>query len=388
MPGITSAYLEAIALAKDMDALKKRVRSYQNDLKIKEIGNAVQSTSHGISGYPKIITWQRGKESREGFMKHFTLPEELEQHRLYEFLLGQSGEHPFRTAAAAMISPFDTSPYHITPQGERKDLSEAQSKLLQSLTIFIASAYHSCNEGLSVKNKFLTHVKERPVAFFERINGVGLLDYLKTNYAQLSKDKKDTLIEHLGMITFLDFVLGHQDRMLPIDNQAFSPLLDPLNILESNLGNLMLTPDGETIFAIDNGLRPGVDVVSTQELRESALPSLEVLKETLQDNKVHENLAVALSKALELPIEEEDDDTGNLATLKGDLTQDSFKTSLIQGMQKMEQMLIKKLIPKWEEGKFNLSLSQELTATIDSRLLAFTEAAQTRNREEQIPGMV
>src|SRR3990167_4574866 len=376
--GIQSAYLEDLVFVHNLTSLQEHIRRYQKDLSSGDSTDSVLTTSQGNAGYPKIITWFRGNRIREGFMKHLTIPEEMEQHRLYEFLFSEpEEEHVFKVVPGTMISPFDPTPYHVNHQGIKKALPIEHRDLYQKLTLYLVSACNTEGKDLREINTLLTHIKARPIGFFERINGTGLFDYFKTQYPCTSEEEKEKLFEHFGMIAFFDLVVGQQDRMILFSDSDKPSLRDESDILFSNLDNLMVTSGDQTIALIDNGLRAGrYPVTDLTVLKEHEASYLFSLREILETEDPPTAIADAVLLAITSALNDQDEGLGNVQIFHDDLVthkKELFKTYLINGIKKMEELLVRKLIPKWQRFCNSQSFSEELITLINSRFAIVLE---------------
>lgn len=384
---IKKLYLEDLRLAHTLEGLKTRLQSYLNDLEVK--GEGIASTSLGSQGYPKIIDVQRS-ERILGFMKTLGSSLEMDYHLLYSFFLNDCPEQEELCIQVPNASMLDLEKAnYVDPRGKRYDISKYNAlikRLLGSVALLNTPSIRSL--GIDEEIKFQRITETCPTGFFDLVNGLNLADFFREKYLSLNDEQKNRFCFYAGLITYLDLILGNQDRLIRLlpdtGEQGYSFFPPEENyIQESNLGNLMISHDFTKFYAIDNGIGDGRrDLSSMEEKTADEQAYTTFLEKNLRGRQDFKDIATnyliqSLKPAIEAAFQETNYDAQSLKDVLSDISKEDRISFLRKGMDSMEDLLTERILPKWNHASaepIKKALDEKFVQTIQTRLNLFAES--------------
>ncbi|MBX9923448.1 MAG: hypothetical protein K2Y01_05000 [Rhabdochlamydiaceae bacterium] len=397
---IQNLYHGDLSLSKDIFDLQQRIEGYLNDSISAQYTSGMRSTkatSAGTQGYPKIIDLQR-KDKLMGFMKHVSGSKEMQIHRLYKFLLEecfQLNGHPpcFQVPQGVMLDAVSDRVVYTNTFGDLAGPSRpAENSYVKNLLSWMALANTKRDlDNVRKEIEFHNLVQTRPIGFFELINSSNLSEFFLTHYLSLSSEKKKEIFTRLGMIAFLDFLLGNQDRLVRLDRLAEQSFSDVFYAEDgfSNIGNLMISADANAFYAIDNTIGHGEsfsEMTQEQDSEERAA-YLSFLTSMLALEDFNAQLASRLLQSLtqtfiELREECDIEDIRNLQKQGKDMPQnlileemrtdhEALHQAVQEGIHIMRSYVRDVMGPVWngsEAAAIRSRLDKDLVDTIQERL--------------------
>ena len=326
------------------------IEQVRRDLDTIAVAGPLQKTKNGNCGPTLLISYLRTKEKAVAGVLKWTNLIEVESHEIYEAFStgfnGKSQNHNDFFSVPRMVS-FDLASKNTDPV------------IVETLNQLIANYRQPVD---SCKPEFGNHV----VIHLEKIKGQNFPDFINMHYASLPENVKASLFRRLGKLAYLDFVLGHNDRLLPIssENPSFTNIMQN----EANLDNLMVckTNDGFQLFAIDNGINATLADAKHKDSYNN------LIQKTLSSPDFHQLLASAITTSIinffrECP-------PGKGAPLfQKDLEQHT--TDLQSGIITMDLEMTHSLIPSWRD---NPPKHLGIASVCSERLLTAQEASQSR----------
>ncbi len=380
---IKDLYLEDIHLAQTIEGLESRLQSYMNDLEVK--GAGITSTSLGSQGFPKIIDVQRDQRIL-GFMKTLGNSLEMDYHLLYSFFLGDCLGREDLHIQVPSASMFDVEKAkYVDSRGNKYDISKYNEQIKHLLGSVASLNTDASKVSADKEIEFQNIIQTCPTGFFELVNGLNLADFFRAKYLSLDAPQKDRFWSSLGVITYLDLILGNRDRLiklLPNIDGQYSFLSDnDENFMEdSNLGNLMISHALTDFYAIDNGIGDGTRNLSIS--KEENLADEQAYTTFLHNALGKEDfetlacdyLIKSLGKAIESAFQEADYDENSLGAVLFDISKEDHISSLNGGMKRMQDLLSTIILPKWnhtDADSVRKTLDADFIGTIQTRLDLF-----------------
>jgi hypothetical protein len=400
--GIQELYLRDLSFSKDVGDLKARVQGYLNDSIAAQYTagmKSTQATGAGSQGSPKIIDLQRSSRLT-GFMKYVSGSQEMQMHRLYKFLLEtcakfQDCNSNFQVPLGSMLEfSQEGSAVYTDGFGQRAgSTSLEKGQHIKDLLSWMALANTKRDCDTVEKELEFQHLADSsPIGFFDLVSGCNLSEFFLSQYHDLDLPKKQGVFFHLGMVAFLDLLIGNQDRLIrlsPFQGETF------LEAFESeggstNIANVMISPEKGTFHLIDNVLGDGImnahsKTIEDQEEERASydafLASYDAfLKELLNSEDLQAKLSSRFLKSLEQSFIEmrEDLDFEDIQKLKAqgkDLPQDLLlkdleinrtfiENSVRDGIVHMRNYITDVMIPGWKSAA-----ADELKNTLDPILI-------------------
>lgn len=368
----------------------------------------ITPTSSGRMGHPKIIDWSIQKSNKStrnisGFIKYLLSPIEMKCHHLYQFLI-KDAENPLFKVPNGIMLDLQNSTY-IDRLGSSFEIENTMNERFKTIFSYFSTIHTKRTLAKNEEIDFQLFIETKPIGIFERITKTNLSEFIKTNYKGLPQDKKNQLWERIGMLTYLDIMVGNRDRFLNSDlNYDTDPeqyqLLDKDDLDEeekiyltaSNLENVMVSDqeDGILFYLIDNNLGDGTtssDDIDPYDnnLYKSFLEN--ILSKEYPEQALFTHFRKCFNKAIEDAIEETqtNDTQENFSMISKDLSEMAKELNpVISGMKKMKESLETKIIPNWESensNEFKEKIGKSITKTIDER---FNVLKATKNEPSNI----
>lgn len=291
---IRNLYLRDLALSQDISSLHRRVEGYLNDPISAQYTPGMKSTkasSEGSQGFPKVIDLQR-QHKLTGFMKYVSGSREMQVHRLYKFFLEecagiQTCASNFLVPQGAMLEFSGNKARYTDASGQSSGpRNSAEGQYVRDLIEWMSLANTERDFGTIEKEiGFHQFLQTHPIALFDLVNGSNLAEFFLANYLSLDSEKKQAVFQGLGMIVFLDFLLGNQDRLVRLgreEGDSFEEIFSH-QVGFSNIANIMVSENGNTLYTIDNAIGDGylADVKTVAQEREERDSYQAFLSQTL-----------------------------------------------------------------------------------------------------------
>ena len=411
---IRQIYQEDLKYATTLDKVQAYAQRYFKDTASTQF-NPLSSTNAGKTGNPKIIHCPVKKSDGSfteisGFLKHFTSPIEFQHHLLYKALF-TSGLNASITPPEGLMLDLKEHLY-ADPSGAPHPINAEMTERFQTIFNYFSTTHTKRNLGRQQESDFQTFVRNNPIGIFEKLLSPNLFNFLRSKYGSLSNSQKEQLLEQIGMITYLDFMIGDRDRFANTDVQYTDDseeyqlfdlecdleetLPEESSLIGSNLENLMvsLKEDGSILsHPIDNNLGDGTRSgawISDNFDRDLYVSFLE---KVLSKENPEKSLFIHLQKSLYKTIKGAGDSDENTSTSQSQSFLEDFTpfledlklmskedNSMIQGMRKMRSHLETEILGSWESEAFSdlkSKIHPELTATISERLKVLKDKIQT-----------
>jgi hypothetical protein len=225
-------------------------------------------------------------------------------------------------------------------------------------------------------------IENKQLMLSKRIQGANLIDFIITQYSDLSKLEKEKIFKRFGRLALLDVILGNLDRIVQIDRKEGKY---DLRHMEVNLGNVMIRSSVDQppkVYAIDNELDS--HLIFSDSDRKSYLHFLQNLFSSKDrgSSALMQSIIPSFISALHSQV---DDLEGNLTEARKKLKvfeEDLLivgEESIRQGIKEMDLWLQNTLIPNWEADQTNalkqsiIDVLPELFSAIDERIKLFQQ---------------
>lgn len=371
------AYLE-----RHLTELPQSREQFSKDLKTIAPNPPIVKTLRGncgptfLVGYPR---WRYNtpsdptKKTENGIacILKWTDPIEIASHRLYEVFAtgftGIRGSYPEEFFCVPKMTAFDQRLNRVDECTGLQPIEEKTAVQFKKLFESLIENYH--------QQPKITPSSRPIIMRQEKVKGQNLADFIRNRYASLTLNEKQSFFRRIGRIAYLDFVLGHNDRFVPVNTMTCS-----FGNNEANLGNLMVcdAPNGFGLFAIDNGINAHLCKPENQsaylELLTRVLVSVEF------DKILANQIKIAIQESL---IEEEGHEifSQDLDTIG--------LTQIQKGLKQMDVHMTQSLSKSWDSPsnamlKAHLEdLEPGMPRMIDERIQAACVSAFQRPPEEK-----
>ncbi len=374
-PRLDSDFWDSIKEPTTLPELKERIENLLNDFRSIRFLCPLVPTKRGMNGPTFIVEYPR--DGIRSYIAKWTSIYEIACNSLYAaFSNGftRPGTMPaqrgdFSTGFFVPVTSgviFDKN-LHISCDGQVAEVPRDQTQRVKT-------------HLLAIKKMFSTkEVKNKEIIFQQKIPGENFIDFILSNYSNLSKDAQIKFFQRLGRLAFLDLLLGNTDRFIRFNSLAKGKYAFHNT---ANLGNVMIcTKKGAlVIYAIDNGIEKAL--IGIKKNKKNYLQFLQKLFRKEQVTEFLAELMVSsIENGLDLALEKAQDSSESRAhARKRQAFLNSFrqigKAAIQKGMDQMRYLMTARLLGEWEKAmslKRDISgISPELLEAVTSRLDLFS----------------
>lgn len=297
---------------------------------------------------------------------------EIASHRLYEAFAtgftGVRGSYPDEFFCVPKMIAFDQN---SDCMDEGHGLHKVEKKTATKLKSLFESLTQNYHQQPKITPPSLPIVMRQ-----EKVKGQNLSDFIRNRYTSLTLPQKKSLFRRIGRMAFLDFVLGHNDRLVPVETMSCA-----FGNNDANLGNLMVceAPDGFGLFAIDNGINAHLCNPENQRVY------LNLLSTVLSSNQFDK----ILSEQVKIGIKESLNQESGLEIFNEDL-ETIGREHIQKGLKQMDSLMTQSLGRAWSSPsndplKTHLEeLHPGMPTIIDDRIRVATTSALERSSPDSL----